>query len=195
MRAFKTVMTICVLGTMSVPAIHAGAVDQDRFGRRIPLRATLETTSHLVYSGDAAYDAGCAGAPMADVIGVGNAQEFGLVRARQAHCLGTPDFTADPVTIPIGPGSFKLTDGRGRTITGHYRGRLVQTFNAGFNELGPTGVWLIDGEACVSGGTIADHIVDDCTAGRYSPMKGIQNLDTQQATLFLDQTFGARDGR
>jgi hypothetical protein len=184
-----------ILAVMSVPTIGAHDDGPSRpfvappAGRRVPFQVTLETTSRRIYAGDALYDAACNGAVMLDVVGVGTSAEFGLLQDHQAHCLGEPDY-GDPVTIPAVQGSFRLTDGRGRTITGQYRGRLVQTFNAWLGELGPTGQWLIEGEACVSGGTRFASIVDDCAAGRYAPVRGFQNMTAQQATIFLDQTLG-----
>lgn len=196
MRAFKTVVSLCVLATMSVPAMQARTGDQDRFGgRRLPLRATLQVTTQVLYPGDPNYDAGCGSAPMAEFVGVGTGAELGVLNDHQIHCLGATDFSTDPITIPLGPGSFKFTDARGRTLVGHYRGKLVQTFAGYLGEMGPQGSWLLEGEACVSGGTIADRIVDDCAANRYAPIKGMQNLTMQQATLFFDQTFGAREWR
>jgi hypothetical protein len=173
---------------------HAGPGEPEARagGRRVPLAATFETTSRLVYPGDAVYDAACDGSRMVEVSGVGTSSEFGLLKDRQAHCLGAPDFSNDVVRIPVTQGAFRLTDLLGRTVTGEYRGTLVQTFNGGFNELGPTGQWIIEGEACVSGGTRFDSIVDDCAVGRWAPVRGLQNLTSQQTTVFLDQTVGVK---
>ncbi len=58
------------MSVMSVPSLGAHGEAASRPGRRVPLQVTLETTSRLVYPGDATYDAGCDGSPMAEVMGV-----------------------------------------------------------------------------------------------------------------------------
>jgi hypothetical protein len=165
--------------------------DHYRFARRVPFAATLMTTLQTVFPGADGYNDACAGSPMHTLVGAGTSELFGLVWVRQSHCIGASEATPEGVTtIPITGGTFELVDTKGKTILGQYRGRLVGTFNAGFHELGPFGHWLIQGQACVSGGTRYAGIVDDCTAGKSAPVRGFANLTTLDATLFLDQTFG-----
>lgn len=183
------------MSVMSVPSLGAHGEAASRPGRRVPLQVTLETTSRLVYPGDATYDAGCDGSPMAEVMGVGASTEFGVLKTRQALCLGGTDYSGDLATIPV-QGAFKLTDARGRTIIGQLRGRFQQTFSGGMGEVTPWGLWILEGDACVSGGTRFDGIADDCAAGRSAPFRGFENFNVPQATLFFDQTLGVtREGR
>jgi hypothetical protein len=59
----------------------------------------------------------------------------------------------------------------------------------------PQGAWVIEGLVCISGGTVFRNIVNDCAGSRFFPARGITILnpftgDTNEATLFLDQTIG-----
>ena len=86
-------------------------------------------------------------------------------------------------------GVFKLTNADGQTIQGRYFGQLVPTFNSIFPPPAPEGTWLINGNVCISGGSVGD-IENDCAAHRYEPARGITNLSTGDATIFLDQPIG-----
>lgn len=85
-------------------------------------------------------------------------------------------------------GVFKLTNADGHTIQGRYFGKLEPTFNSIFPPPAPEGPWLINGNVCISGGSAGD-IDNDCAVHRYEPARGITNLSTGDATIFLDQTI------
>ncbi len=203
----RNLSLLCAVVALTGVVVEAGpaeqkpgtqASDHREWARRVPFRATLETTGGMVQDGQPGYDADCAGAPMASIVGVGASDLLGVLWLRQTHCLGVPDKSTDPATIPFSNGKFELIDARGKTVKGQYRGRLVATFNVMFDELGPMpGHWLIQGQACVSGGDRYARIVDDCAQGKYAPTRGffdmtmgIFDLATGRAQVFLDQTIG-----
>jgi len=116
-----------------------------------------------------------------EVVGAGDATFLGPVIDEQSHCV-----RADGSFFR---GIFKLTNADGHTIRGRYFGHLEPTFNSTFPPPAPGGPWLIIGKACISGGSAGD-IDDDCSAYHYEPARGITNLSTGDATIFLDQTIG-----
>lgn len=179
--------------TTAAPAPQA---DHREWMRRIDFGATLTTTSYLVYPGTDGYDEACGGRAMTSMVGAGASNLLGVLWVRQTHCLGVLETTADgTMVIPITGGSFEAVDARGKTVTGKYRGRLVPTPNAGMGEIVPYGTWLIQGSACVNGGTRFPKIVDDCAADKYAPIRGIADLNALQTTVFMDQTLGVAGGR
>lgn len=115
------------------------------------------------------------------VVGAGDATFLGPVIDEQSHCV-----RADGSFFG---GVFKLTNANGHTIQGRYFGRLEPTFNSIFPPPAPEGPWLINGNVCISGGSAGD-IDNDCAVHRYEPARGITNLSTGDATIFLDQTIG-----
>src|SRR4030095_7200043 len=114
------------------------------------------------------------------VVGAGDATFLGPVIVEQSHCV-----RADGSFFG---GVFKLTNADGQTIQGRYFGQLVPTFNSIFPPPAPEGPWLINGNVCISGGSVGD-IKNDCAAHRYEPARGITNLSTGDATIFLDQAI------
>jgi hypothetical protein len=113
-----------------------------------------------------------------EVIGAGDATFLGPVVDEQSHCV-----RADGSFFG---GVFRLKNADGQTIRGRYFGHLEPTFNSTFSP--PGGPWLIIGNVCISGGSVGD-IDNDCAAHRYEPARGITNLSTGDATIFLDQTI------
>jgi hypothetical protein len=103
------------------------------------------------------------------------------VVAQQSHCI-----RADGSFFG---GVFTLTNADGSTIRGRYFGQLEPTFNSIFPPPAPGGTWLINGNVCISGASRRD-IDSDCPAHRYEPARGITNLSTGDATIFLNQTIG-----
>ncbi len=196
---------LVTLATATTPllALAADAI-------RLPFQATLQTTSKLIlpvipdgtpspppnpeYWDNADFVSRCDGAPVLDVRGAGNATLLGALFDSQVHCVGLPQPAGDGVKIPFFNGEFTFTDGLGRTITGRYFGQLVSTITShlpGGPTDAPTGSWLVEGNLCISGGNYA-RIVDDCAANRYAPARGITNLSTGDAAIFIDQTIRFR---
>jgi hypothetical protein len=147
-------------------------------------RAFLQTTSGLVQP----LPGRCNDKPglppvvgLLEVVGAGDATFLGPVVVEQSHCV-----RADGSFFG---GVFKLTNADGNTIRGRYFGHLEPTFNATFPPPAPAGHWLIIGNVCISGGSAGD-IDNDCSAHHYEPARGITNLSTGDATIFLDQTIG-----
>jgi hypothetical protein len=147
-------------------------------------RAHLQATTRLVAPPAARCSDAPGQAPVAgllEVAGAGDATFLGPVVVEQSHCVRVDGSFFD--------GRFKLANDSGRTIRGRYFGHLEPTFNATFPPPAPGGPWLIKGNVCISGGNVAD-IDNDCAADRYQPARGISNLSTGDATIFLDQTIG-----
>jgi hypothetical protein len=187
--ALVAVMSAQGLAQFNRPA--PAPADHREGARRVPFAASLNLTIYSVFDGWPEYDIRCAGANMSQGVGAGASGLFGLVWARASHCLGSLEATPEGVSaFPFTEGRFELVDTRGRTVVGQYRGRLLETFNGHTSEWGPTGHWLVQGNACVSGGTRYAHIVDDCAAGRFAPMNGLVNFDTMDGKLHFDQTIG-----
>jgi hypothetical protein len=90
---------------------------------------------------------------------------------------------------PFFNGVFRLRNADGQTIRGRYFGHLEPTFNSTSPPPAPGGPWLIIGNVCISGGSAGD-IDNDCSVNHYEPSRGITNLSTGDATIFLDQTIG-----
>lgn len=146
-------------------------------------RADLQTTSTLVPP-PAGRCNDQAGRPqvvgLLQVVGAGDATFLGPVIDEQSHCVREDG--------SFFGGVFKLTNADGHTIQGRYFGKLEPTFNSIFPPPTPEGPWLINGNVCISGGSAGD-IDNDCAVHRYEPARGITNLSTGDATIFLDQTI------
>jgi hypothetical protein len=157
---------------------RGGAHERKRF------RADLQTTTRLVppppgRCNDQAGHAHVVG--LLQVVGAGDATFLGPVIDEQSHCVRAEG--------SFFGGVFKLTNADGHTIRGRYFGQLEPTFNSIFPPPAPEGPWLINGNVCISGGSVGD-IENDCAAHRYEPARGITNLSTGDATIFLDQPIG-----
>jgi hypothetical protein len=145
-------------------------------------RADLQTTTRLVEPPPGR----CSDQPglspvvgLLEVIGAGDATFLGPVVDEQSHCVREDG--------SFFGGVFRLRNADGRTIRGRYFGHLEPTFNSTFPP--PGGPWLIIGNVCISGGSAGD-IDNDCSVNHYEPARGITNLSTGDATIFLDQTIG-----
>jgi hypothetical protein len=166
---------------------------------RLPFKTSLAVAGRVIFYGTPGYTQQyfdrCHGAPVNVIQGGGDASFLGAITDVQSHCLGAQDPTA-PSTLPFIGGVFTFTNAAGKNITGEYHGRLVPTNTSIPPTIGPPqGAWIIEGLACISGGTVLRNIVNDCTASRFFPARGITILnpftgDTNEATLFLDQTIG-----
>jgi hypothetical protein len=163
--------------SLPVSSAMAEAHERKRF------RADLQTTSRLVQPPVRCSDQ--PGLPpvvgLLEVVGAGDATFLGPVVVEQSHCVRQDG--------SFFRGVFKLTNADGDTIRGRYFGHLEPTFNSTFPPPAPGGPWLINGNVCISGGSAGD-IDNDCSAHRYEPARGITNLSTGDATIFLDQTIG-----
>jgi hypothetical protein len=171
-------MSLTVSSAMATDDRQGGAHERKRF------RADLQTTSMLIQPPPGRCDDQPGHQPVVgllDVVGAGDATFLGPVVDEQSHCV-----RADGSFFR---GVFKLTNADGDTIRGRYFGRLEPTFNSIFPPPAPGGSWLIIGNVCISGGSAGD-IDNDCSAHRYEPARGITNLSTGDATIFLDQTIG-----
>jgi hypothetical protein len=159
------------VSSMAIGGSLAEAHERRRF------RADLQTTSRLVQPPSGRCSESVVG--LLEVVGAGDATFLGPVVVEQSHCV-----RADGSFFG---GVFRLMNADGRTIRGRYFGHLEPTFNSTFPP--PAGPWLINGNVCISGGNGGD-IDNDCSAHRYEPARGITNLSTGEATIFLDQTIG-----
>jgi hypothetical protein len=171
-----------VLAFMATSVIPARA--ESPIGYRF--RADLQGTTRLV----AVPEGRCEDAPgqaptvgLLEVSGAGESNLLGPVIDKQSHCVRQDGTFYD--------GRFTLTNAAGRTLRGRYFGVLDATFNASLSASGPAGPWLVKGEVCISGGDIVD-VVNTCARGIYAPARGIANLSTGDATIFLDQTVKVR---
>ena len=147
-------------------------------------RADLQTTTRLVEPPPGRCVDQHGSSPVVgllEVVGAGDATFLGPVVDEQSHCV-----RADGSFFG---GVFKLTNADADTIRGRYFGHLEPTFNSIFPPPAPGGPWLIIGNACISGGS-AGNIDNDCSVRHYEPARGITNLSTGDATIFLDQTIG-----
>ncbi len=115
----------------------------------------------------------------------GESNLLGPVVDEQSHCVRADNTFFD--------GRFTLTNADGRTIRGRYFGALEPTFNSKFppEVEAPAGPFLIKGQVCISGGT-GWRILDTCAFGRDEPARGITNVSTGDATIFLDQMLVVR---
>jgi len=116
-----------------------------------------------------------------EVVGAGDATFLGPVVDEQSHCVREDGSFFN--------GVFRLRNADGQTIRGRYFGHLEPTFNSTFPPPAPGGPWIIHGNVCISGGSAGD-IDNDCSVNHYEPARGITNLSTGDATIFLDQTIG-----
>ena len=166
-----------------VLVVLAGTAPRPEAHSRKRFRADLQTTSRLVASPSRRCHDEPGNAPVVgllEVLGAGDATFLGPVIDEQSHCIREDGTFFD--------GRFALTNSDGRVIRGRYFGHLEPTFNSTFAP-GPGGSWLVKGEICISGGNF-DDIDNDCSSGRYEPARGITNLSTGDATIFIDQTIG-----
>ena len=186
---YLTLFLISVLTFVSIGLTQSSAMgaDDPQGGthERKRFRADLQTTSTLVVDPPQGRCSDKPGLPpvvgLLEVVGAGDATFLGPVVDEQSHCV-----RADGSFFG---GVFTLTNADGRTIEGRYFGHLEPTFNSTFPPPAPGGPWLIIGNVCITGGS-ADHIDNDCSAHRYEPARGITNLSTGDATIFLDQMIG-----
>ena len=169
---------LTVSSAMAIDGPQAEAQERKRF------RAYLQTTSRLVPPPLGR----CSDQPghppvigLLEVVGAGDATFLGPVVDVQSHCV-----RADGSFFG---GVFRLTNADGHTIRGRYFGHLEPTFNSTLPPPAPAGPWLIIGNVCISGGNGGD-IDNDCSVHHYEPIRGITNLSTGDATIFLDQTIG-----
>src|SRR5262249_10755617 len=156
----------------------AQAHDRKRF------RASLQTTSRLVEPPLGRYTDQHGLSPVVgllEVVGAGDATFLGPVVDEQSHCVREDGSFFN--------GVFRLRNAYGQTIRGRYFGHLEPTFNSSLLPRATAGPWLITGTACISGGSAGD-IDADCSVHHYEPARGITNLSTGDATIFLDQTIG-----
>jgi hypothetical protein len=172
-------ISLTVSSAMAMDGRLAEAHERKRF------RADLQTTSRLVQPPPPGR---CGDQPrlppvvgLLEVVGAGDATFLGPVVVEQSHCVREDG--------SFFGGVFRLTNADGRTIRGRYFGHLESTFNSTFPPPAPGGPWLINGNVCISGGSGGD-IDNDCSVHRYEPARGITNLSTGDATIFLDQTIG-----
>ena len=114
-----------------------------------------------------------------EVVAADDATVIGPFEDHQSHCLRADGSFFD--------GRFLFRNADGKTLRGRYFGRLEPTFNSAFGPP-PGGPWLVLGHVCVSGGSVGS-IANQCARGRYQPARGITNLSTGDATIFLDQTI------
>jgi hypothetical protein len=122
---------------------------------------------------------------VAEIQGAGDIDILGQIFVQQSHCV-----RADGSFFS---GVFRFTNRSNSFIEGRYFGASVPTFNSKFppNAL-PFGPFLVEGNACVSGGNVG-QIDDDCQVGRYFPARGFLALSidgTGDASIFIDQTIG-----
>lgn len=186
------------IATMAV-AVASTAVADGRASERAPFKASLAVAGRVIFFGTTEYTQQyldrCHMAPVNLIQGAGDVSFLGVIADTQSHCLGTQDPTA-PNTLPFFGGVFTFTNPAGQTVTGEYHGRLVPTNTSIPPTMGPPqGAWVIEGLVCISGGTVFRNIVNDCAASRFFPARGITILnpltgDTNEATLYLDQTIG-----
>jgi hypothetical protein len=172
----SAVMAFASLGLITA-AVRADAQERVRF------RAESQLTGRLVQPPPGR----CVDEPghppvvgLLEVVGAGETTLLGPVLVRQSHCV-----RADNSAFA---GRFTLTDPRGRSVTGRYFARLVPTFNSKLPPPAPGGPWLILGNVCISGG-LGGRIRNECAVKHYEPARGITNLTTGDATVFLDQTI------
>src|SRR5262245_47683814 len=147
-------------------------------------RADLQTTTRLVEPPPGRCVDQHGSSPVVgllEVVGTGDATFLGPVVDEQSHCVREDGSFFN--------GVFRLRNADGQTIRGRYFGHLEPTFNSTFPPPAPGGPWLIIGNACISGGSFGD-IDNDCSVHHYEPARGITNLSTGDATIFLDQTIG-----
>jgi hypothetical protein len=182
MKRLALIVILTFVGISLTGSTMDGSLAQAHERKRF--RAFLQTTSRLVEPPPGR----CSDQPglppvvgLLEVVGAGDATFLGPVVDEQSHCV-----RADGSFFR---GVFKLTNADGDTIRGRYFGHLEPTFNSVFPPPAPAGHWLILGNVCISGGSVGD-IDNDCSADDYEPARGITNLSTGDATIFLDQTIG-----
>ncbi len=168
------------VGAVLLAAFALSAAERKRF------TAHLQTTSQFVpmqFVEAHRCDDETGHAPVVGVlqiIGAGDASLLGPVIDKQSHCVRA-DFT-------FFNGRFTLTNGQGDFIAGRYFGQLASTFNSTFPADGPpAGQWLIVGNVCIESGAAGSE--NDCERQRYNPARGITDLTSGNATIFLDQPF------
>jgi hypothetical protein len=185
------------LAIISMVVALSGAVADVSAAERVPFKASFTVAGRVIFYGSPDYAQlyldRCHMAPVDVIQGAGDASYLGTMTDVQSHCLGDP---ADPSSLPFFAGAFTFTNPAGKTITGEYHGQLVPTNTSIPPTMGPPqGAWIIEGLVCISGGTIFRNIANDCAANLFFSARGITILnpltgDTNESTLFLDQTIG-----
>jgi len=193
MNRLLGIITICAAAIIGASLAFAEDLE------RVPFKAAFAVTGRVILYCTPDYTQQdldrCHMAPVDLIEGAGDALHLGVMSDVQSHCLGAQDPSA-PATLPFFGGLFAFTNAQGQTVTGEYHGRLVPTNTSIPPTMGPPqGAWIIEGVVCVSGGTLFRHIENDCKANRFFPARGITILnpltgDTNESTLFLDQTIG-----
>lgn len=139
----------------------------------VRFQATLQTTTRIVQPPPGRCDDRPNLPPVVgllEAVGAGDANLLGPVFDEQSHCV-----RADGTFFG---GQFTLTNAKGKKLSGRYFGRLIPTFNSKVPPPPPPlGPWLIQGYVCIGK---AD---DNC----YQSARGITDLSTGVATIFLDQ--------
>ena len=176
---------LIILSVVTVMSALPLAADSRDHVLRFTWRGHAQTASKIVPPGDAQHDAArCGTDPQAVISGAGVTTLLGQFMATQSHCLRLADFS-------FYGGVFSYTTPDGKTVEGQYRGQFAPALLPP-SQSPPRGSVLILGNLCVKGGTAHPRIVDDCAADRYSPARGILNLDTGDGTVFLDYELGIR---
>jgi hypothetical protein len=180
---------------MTVVLPLAGAVAMNAAvsaAERTRFTAHLQTTSRLIAL-DKVDPNRCADEPgqmpvigVLEVRGAGDADLLGPVIDEQSHCVRS-DFT-------FFAGRFRLTNAAGRFIEGRYSGQLEPVFEPAATDARPGPQFLIRGSVCIEGGTVA-RIQNDCERHRFQPARGITNIVSGDATIFLDQLIGLVEGQ
>ncbi len=202
------ILVVLLADIFACTRVSASSEEDRGKGRRLPFeaQATLSGKVILPNPADPAYIphiSQCLGgqAPVQVIQGAGDSPQLGLFTDVQSHCLGLPE--ADPLrpgklVFPFFGGVFTFTNSNGQTISGQYQGQLRETDTSvapASAAAPPTGGWVIEGQVCISGGTLFKQVVDDCKAGRWFDARGLTILDplagnNNLATLFLHQTVG-----
>jgi hypothetical protein len=173
-------VTISLIAGFVVAPAYAEDQDASRSGRQ-QWSGQAQLASRIVLPNDPAHPVRCAG-PAAIIGGAGLTNLLGQFLAQQSHCLNE-DGSFDQ-------GQFVFTATDGGTIRGRYYGRIVPAVAPSPDQPPTNFVFL--GSVCVQGGTAFNHIVNDCAAQRYAPARGMLNVTTGDATLFLDYPLGVR---
>ena len=166
-----------------VAAATTEATERRRF------RASFHVTTRMVPPPPGRCDDDPGQAPVVGLLeaqGAGDADILGLIVDEQSQCVRQDGTFFN--------GRFTFTNRNGASISGRFFGALVPTFNARFPPAvpAPIGPWLVEGNVCISGGTIG-RVHNDCRAGLYFPARGLANLNadgTGDAAVFIDQTIG-----
>ena len=175
--------SVVTLSTMIVLAGGVLAAGDESGFRRVRLFGQAQSVSKIVFSGDPAYPTRCLGAPAAVIGGAGLTNEQSQFLLEQSHCLGA----AGTFTL----GEFKFTGVDGSELVGRYFGELAPTVTSVFGDP-PGGAWNVIGNLCIEEGDLYRRVADDCAADHYFPARGLLNLGTGDATIFIDYPLGVK---